>query len=424
MLQIPDTTKKRIVIIGAGFGGMTLAKKLDKNKFQVVLIDRNNYHQFQPLFYQVAMAGLEPSSISFPLRKAFQNNKDVIIRVAEVERIDLDNKTIFTSEGECSYDSLVLAMGAKTNFYGNAKFEEHTYGLKSLSEALLLRNDLLKDMESAILEKNYEKRQGYIDITIVGGGATGVEVAGALSELKNFVYPKDYIELDIKEVDIYLIQSGNTLLQGMSQKSSEAAEQFLTKMGVKIIKNTKVIDVEGDKVFLNNGELLLSRKVIWAAGITCSKITGLPDSFYTRGNRIIVNNHMQSIENQSVYVIGDQALLTTDTSTEGHPQVAQVALQMGAHLAKFLNGKTQSPFQYKDKGTMATIGRNKAVVDLKRISFKGFFAWIIWLVVHLFALIGVKNKVFVLFNWIWNYLTYDQSLRLILKADAKSKQKP
>ena len=422
MLQIPESSKKRVVIIGAGFGGMKLAQKLDKNKFQVVLIDRNNYHQFQPLFYQVAMAGLEPSSISFPLRKAFQNTKDVVIRVAEVLNVDVEQKLITTSEGDCSYDLLVLAMGAKTNFYGNQKFEEHTYGLKSLSEALLLRNDLLKDMEAALLEKDYEKRQGYIDITIVGGGATGVEVAGALAELKNFVFPKDYQELDTKEVDIYLIQSGGLLLQGMSNKSSMAAEKFLTKMGVKIIKNTKVVDVVDDKVFLANGETLLSRKVVWAAGITCAKLNGIPETCYVRGNRIKVNHQMQIFDNEDIYVIGDQALLSIEKYPEGLPQVAQVAIQMGQHLANLLNGKSNKSFQYKDRGSMATIGRNKAVVDLPNFHFQGFFAWVVWLVVHLFALIGVKNKIFVLFNWIVNYLTYDQSLRLILKADAKSKR--
>lgn len=416
MLHIPETTKIRIVILGAGFGGMRLAQKLDQRKFQIVLIDRNNYHQFQPLFYQVAMAGLEPSSISFPLRKAFQNRSDTFIRVAEVLRIDTDENEVITSEGSCRYDKLIIGLGAKTNFYGNQKMEDHTYGLKSLSQSLLLRNDLLSDLEAAILEKNYDKRQGYIDVTIVGGGATGVEVAGALAELKKFVFPKDYKELDTKEVDIYLIQSGGALLPGMSKKSSEAAEKFLISMGVTVIKNTKVTDVEGDQVFLSNGEVLLSRKVIWAAGITCHKLQGLSESSFGRSNRLLVNNELQLIDYKNIYAVGDQALLSDDL-----PQVAQVAIQMGDYLARTFNGKKTAGFKYKDKGSMATIGRNKAVVDLPGIHFHGFFAWLIWLVVHLFALIGVKNKVFVLFNWIWNYMTYDQSLRLILKADARSK---
>lgn len=420
MLQIPQTSKKRIVIIGAGFGGMTLARKLDQNKHQIVIIDRNNYHQFQPLFYQVAMAGLEPSSISFPLRKAFQGKKDVIIRVAEVLSVDPVSKTVLTNEGDCTYDVLVFAMGATTNFYGNKKMEEHTYGLKSISEALLLRNDLFKDLESAILEKNYEKRQGYVDITIVGGGATGVEVAGALAELKNYIFPKDYTELDNKEVDIYLIQSGDKLLQGMSEKSSMEAEEFLIKMGVNVIKNTRVTDVEGDEVTLSNGRKLKSRKVIWAAGIVCTKIHGLPDEVYSGGNRIIIDSTMLVQNLPDVYVIGDQAILLDKERPKGHPQVAQVAIQMANLLAKNINTGQSNSFKYKDRGSMATVGRNKAVVDLPHFHFHGIFAWIVWLVVHLFALIGTKNKVFVFLNWVWSYLTYDQSLRIILKADAKN----
>ncbi|MBK8387904.1 MAG: NAD(P)/FAD-dependent oxidoreductase [Saprospiraceae bacterium] len=420
MLQIPETRKKRVVILGAGFGGLTVAKKLDQKKHQIVIIDRNNYHQFQPLFYQVAMAGLEPSSISFPLRKAFQNKKDVVIRVAEVISVDPIQKKVETSEGECTYDVLILALGATTNFYGNEQFAKHTYGLKSISEALQLRNDLFKDLESAILERDYEKRQGYVDITIVGGGATGVEVAGALAELKNYIFPKDYTELDYREVDIYLIQSGDKLLQGMSEKSSIAAEEFLTKMGVHVIKNTKVVEVVGDEVTLGTGQKIKSRKVVWAAGITCVKIAGLPEQLYTSGNRIKVNDQLQIIDNKDVYVVGDQALLQSEIFPKGHPQVAQVAIQMANQLSKNLNQSTSKPFVYKDRGSMATIGRNKAVVDLPRFHFHGFFAWLVWLVVHLFALIGAKNKVFVFINWVWNYFTFDQSLRIILKADTKN----
>ena len=422
MLQIPTSNKKRVVIVGAGFGGLSLARKLNKNKYQVVIIDRNNYHQFQPLFYQVATAGLEPSSISFPFRKIFQGQNEVIIRVAELIDVDIEHKMVNTNEGNCSYDYLVFAMGAETNFYGNKKFEEHTYGLKSISEALLLRNDLFKDLESAILEKNYDKRQGYVDITIVGGGATGVEVAGALSELKNFIFPKDYAELDYKEVDIYLIQSGDKLLPGMSEKSSVAAERVLKEMGVNVIKNTKVIDVEGDEVTLSNGSKLKSRKVIWAAGIVCKKIVGLPDPYYGPGNRLKVDKNMRLIGDESIYCIGDQAIMMDDLNVKGHPQVAQVAMQMAKQLSKNLNSNKKDYFNYKDKGSMATIGRNKAVVDLKSFHFQGIFAWLVWLMVHLFSLIGTKNKVFVLLNWLWSYITYDQSLRIILKADTKIKQ--
>jgi NADH:ubiquinone reductase (H+-translocating) len=419
VVNIPETNFKRAVIIGGGFAGLTLARKLINKNFQVVIFDKNNYHQFQPLFYQVAMSGLEPSSISFPLRKVFQKESEIHIRVAEVKEIVSAENKIVTDIGICNYDILIIAIGAKTNFYGNANNEQYAFSLKSTGEALYLRNQMLKDLETAVITRDYDKRQEYIDTVIVGGGPTGVEVAGALAELKKHVLPKDYLELNNGEVDIYLIHSGDHLLPGMSEKASKTAEKYLLEMGVIVKKNTRVTDVLESKVTLSTGEIINSRKVIWAAGIIGNQIPGLDKAKIERSNRIVVDrtNKIEGYDN--IYAIGDIAQMTEEAYPQGHPQVAQVAMQQGALLAKNLLNNTTIPFKYNDKGSMATVGRNKAVVDLKAGSFTGFFAWILWLVVHLFSLIGSRNKLFVLFNWISNYFTYDQSLRLIMKASKR-----
>jgi NADH:ubiquinone reductase (H+-translocating) len=419
VVNIPETNTKRIVIIGGGFAGLTLAKKLINKNYQIVIFDKNNYHQFQPLFYQVAMAGLEPSSISFPLRKVFQKETEIHIRVAEVKEINTAENKIVTDIGICNYDILILAIGAKTNFYGNANIEQNAFSLKSTGESLYLRNQLLKDLETAIITRDYDKRQEYIDTVIVGGGPTGVEVAGALAELKNYVLPKDYIELNNGEVDIYLIHSGDHLLPGMSSKSSIAAEKFLLDLGVVVKKNTRVTDVLENKVTLSTGEIITSRKVIWAAGIIGNTVQGLAHAQIDRSNRIAVDATNKVIGYDNIYAIGDIAQMASEAYPQGHPQVAQVAMQQATNLAKNLVQNTSKPFIYNDKGSMATIGRNKAVVDLKVASFQGFFAWILWLAVHLFSLIGTRNKLFVMFNWITSYFTYDQSLRLIMKASKR-----
>ena len=418
-INIPDTSKQRIVIIGAGFAGLTLARKMAKSDFEVVLIDRYNYHQFQPLFYQVAMAGLEPSSISFPLRKVFQKSHNVIIRMCELLSIDSENNMISTSLGPLKYNHLVLSMGARTNFFGNKELEANSLTMKSTEDALFLRNKILLDYESALLTADYEKRQGYIDIVIVGGGATGVELAGALAEMRNFILPKDYKELDNSEVDIYLIQSGDKLLQGMSERSSTKALEFLKKIGVEVLLNTRVTDVKGEYVYTNTDKEIRARKVIWAAGITCNTIEGIRSDCYCRGNRLAVGRDHRVRGYDNIYALGDLAFMEEEKYPNGHPQVAQVAIQQGRNLSKILKGKEVKPFKYKDLGSMATIGRNKAVVDLPSFTFTGFFAWVAWLIVHLASLIGVRNRFLVLFNWMWNYVTYDQSLRLIIRTKNK-----
>ena len=415
-INLPETSQKRIVIVGAGFAGLSFLNKMKKSDYQLVLIDKNNYHQFQPLFYQVAMAGLEPSSISFPLRKAYQGRNNVFIRVAEVEKIEPQNKKVITNLGYVNYDYLVLAHGAATNFFGNENLRKLTYGLKSVSESLTLRTAILSDYEEALTERDYQKRQGLIDIVIVGGGPTGVELAGALAEMKSFILPKDYRELDNKEVDIYLIQSGPNLLAGMSVKSSLKARRFLEESGVHVLTGTKVTDYNGEYVTTDDGRSIKAKKVIWAAGICGNDIPGIIEDCLTKGRRLKVDRYHNLESYNEIFAIGDIAYMEEENYPNGHPQVAQVAIQQGKHLAKNFLTRKKKEFKYKDKGSMATIGRNKAVVDLPSFSFTGFMAWIVWLFVHLFALIGVKNKIFVFINWVWNYITYDQSLRIILKA--------
>ena len=418
-INIPETGQKRVVVIGGGFGGLKLARRLTGSGYQVVLVDKNNYHQFQPLFYQVAMAGLEPSAIAFPLRKLFQRHKDIYIRVAEVLEVDTEKKCLQTTLGVLNYDLLVVAIGADTNFFGDKNLEKKTIPMKSVGEALFLRNAILSDYETALSTVDYEERQELIDIVIVGGGATGVEVAGALAEMRNYVLPKDYPEMDCKEVDIYLIQSSGTLLKGMSAEAAENATKFLTELGVVIKTNTRVVSYDGHYVHMNNGEKIRTRKVIWAAGVTGNALPGIPEEVIGRGNRIKVNSFSQVEGYEDIFAVGDIAYMETEAYPDGHPQVAQVAIQQARQLADNLTRRTKNkpftPFKYKDLGSMATIGRNRAVADLPRYKLQGFFAWVVWLFVHLYALVGVKNRLFVFINWVWNYFTYDQSLRLIIK---------
>lgn len=423
--SIPDTEVPRIVIIGGGFAGLKMARSLRSAPYQVVLIDKNNYHQFQPLFYQVAMSGLEPSSIVFPLRKAFQKQKQFYFRNAEVINIDSEHNEVQTDRGWLAYDYLIIAIGADTNFFGNQMIADHALPMKSVSEALYLRNKILEDLESALNIRDYEERQSWIDIVIVGGGPTGVEVAGALAEMRKYILPKDYKELNPKEIDIHLIEAGPALLAGMSKESGAKAEEFLLEMGVLVRKNTQVLSYDGKVVTMNDGSVIQSRKLIWAAGVAGNKISGLAPDVLVKGNRIKVDTFNKVHGSENIYAIGDIASMISDDYPHAHPQVAQVALQQGQLLAKNLirksKGQPEKPFKYVDKGSMATIGKNKAVADLPFMKLNGFFAWLIWLAVHLLSLIGVKNKFLVFLNWIINYLTYDPSLRLIIRPRVPKK---
>jgi len=424
-INIPKTDKKRIVVVGAGFAGLAFAQRMAAQNVQIVLIDKHNYHQFQPLFYQVAMAGLEPSSISFPLRKLFQEKQNVFIRITELLAIHTEKNELETGLGPLFYDALVIATGVDSNYFGNEEIAQKTLPMKSVSEALYLRNCILKDYEQALVTTDYEERQGLIDIVIVGGGPTGVEVAGALAEMKKYILPKDYPELNNEEVDIYVVQGADCLLKGMSENASQGAKKFLEGLGVKVMLDTRVTGYDGTFVTMHDGSKIRSKKVIWAAGVKGVKIQGLQDKNYNRSSRLLVNEQCKLHGSHNIFAIGDTAAMQTEEMPYGHPQLAQVALQQGKYLSKnilqILDTATEKKFKYKDLGSMATIGRNRAVVDLPRYKFKGFFAWIVWLFVHLFSILGVRNKIVVFFNWIWNYFTYDQSLRLIIKAKEKKR---
>ncbi|MBP6828955.1 MAG: NAD(P)/FAD-dependent oxidoreductase [Saprospiraceae bacterium] len=417
--NIPDTGQKRVVIIGGGFGGLTLARKLSRSDFQVVLIDKNNYHQFQPLFYQVAMAGLEPSSIVFPFRKVFQKSKNVFVRVTKVLSVDPAQNEIETEIGRLRYDYLVLAIGADTNWYGNERVRANAIPMKSVSEALYLRNTIFEDYERAVTSDGYEQRQRYLDIVIVGGGPTGVEVAGSLAEMKRHIIAKDYNDLDRDEINIHLIHGNPLLLNTMSAKASAKAEAFLRELGVTLWLDKVVTDFDGEVVTIDDGSTIRADKVIWAAGIVGNKIDGLPAGALTKGNRLKVNSFNIVDGTENIFAIGDIAYQTEEKYPNGHPQVAQVAMQQGSLVAENLlrkqKGKTPADFHYRDLGSMATIGRNRAVVDLPFWRFQGAFAWLVWMFVHLFSILGMKNRMFIFLNWVWNYITYDQSLRLVIK---------
>lgn len=424
-LNIPDPGYKRIVIVGGGFGGLTLAQKLANTTYQVILLDKNNYHQFQPLFYQVAMAGLEPSSIVFPFRKVFQKADNVLFRVAEMLEVFPSEKYIETDKGRLKYDYLVVSVGADTNFFGNQRISDNVIPMKSVSEALYLRNSILEDYEKALISNDPAEQESLMDVVIVGGGPTGVEIAGSLAEMRENILPIEYKELNYRRMDIILVQGGDRVLNTMSAQASKAADAYLKKMGVRIIYGNYVTDYDGSTVTMKDGSTLSSNKVIWAAGIIGNPVKGLPESVLARGKRLKINNLCAVEGFDTIFALGDIACMTDATYPEGHPQVAQVAIQMGKRLGDnliaLMKAQKTKPFVYKDLGSMATIGRHKAVVDLTFWRFQGAFAWFVWLVVHLFSLIGVKNKVFVFFNWLWSYFTFDQALRLIIKPRIKKR---
>ncbi len=418
--NIPKTNQKRVVIVGAGFGGLELAQRLASSKeFQIVVIDKNNYHQFQPLFYQVAMAGLEPSSIAFPLRKVFQSYKNVHVRVTSVSRVNTEAQTIETEIGTIDYDYLVLAMGTSTNFFGMQNIIDNALPMKSVSEALALRNRLLQNFEDALATESLEERQGLMNVVIVGGGPTGVEIAGTLAEMKRHILPKDYPELNFDAMQIYLYESSAEVLEVMSDEASVAAKKYLTDLGVNLRLGMRVTDFDGKYATTNSGDKLRANNLIWAAGVKANGIEGLPAEIFGRGGRMKVNEFNQVEGFKNIFALGDLALMTEEKYPNGHPQLAQPAIQQGKLLAKNLkqivNNQTPKPFVYKDLGSMATVGRNLAVVDLPFWKFQGFFAWLTWMFVHLIAIVGVKNRLLIFINWLWNYVTYDQSLRLIIK---------
>lgn len=412
----------KLIILGAGFGGLRLARLLsNKPGFEITLIDQYNYHQFQPLFYQVATAALDASNISFPLRKAFQNSKNVHIRMAEVSGIDTVKKTVTTNEDSYTYDYLVIATGASTNFFGNKTLEQHAFPMKSTVEALQLRHKLIHNFEDALHADNAEELQQLMNIVVVGGGPTGVELSGAIAEMKKYVLPKDYPELDFSKMNIYLLEGTGKTLAAMSEQSSADSLKYLQRLGVTVMANSMVENYDGKIVNLKDGTTIHSSLVIWAAGIKGNIPAGVDQSLIARGNRIKVDKYNNVLQSQDVFAIGDIAYMEEEQFKNGHPQVAPVAIQQATLLAENLKrlqkGIALKEFKYKDKGAMATVGRNLAVVDVPKpkLHFGGFFAWLIWMGLHLMLILGVKNRFFVFTNWLYNYVTYDQSLRLIFK---------
>lgn len=423
-INIQRNQKKRVVIVGGGLGGLRLAEDLYGSGMQVVLIDKNNFHQFPPLIYQIASAGIDPSSISFPFRQIFRKRKDFYFRMAEARMVDTEKKILQTSIGKIDYDYLVLAAGATTNFFGNKNIEEWAIPMKTVPEAMGLRNALLSNLERALTCATEEERQELLNVVIVGGGATGVEIAGALAEMRRYVIPYDYPDMDSSLMHIYLIEAGDRLLAGLSQESSQKAYEFLKSMGVDIQFGKMVTDYRDHKVIMKDGTEIPTRTFLWVSGIRANAMPGIDESHLGRGFRFKVDEYNRILGVEDVFVIGDQCLQTSDAAyPNGHPQVAQVAIQQAKNLAKNLKLINQSAdssaltaFHYKNLGSMATIGRNKAVVEIGKFRSQGFFAWVLWLVVHLRSILGVKNKMMVLLNWLWKYVSYNDSIRMITYA--------
>ena len=426
-MNIPRSSFPRIVIIGGGFAGISLAKKLRNKKVQVVLLDKHNYHNFQPLMYQVATGGLEPDSIAYPIRKIVQEYKDFYFRLAEVREIDAENNTIYADIGELKFDYLVIATGSKTNYFGNKEIERNSMAMKTIPQSLNIRSLILENFEQALLTNDIDERHSLMNFVLVGGGPTGVELAGALAEMKKAILPKDYPDLDVRKMEINLIQSGDRILNTMSENASEKAEKFLLDLGVSVWKNVRVTGYDGKTVTTNSDLSFDSATVIWTAGVQGALPHGLKaDSFIKNVNRIKVNQYNQVEGYEHLFAIGDIAVMSSEKFPQGHPMMAQPAMQQGRLLAdnliKIINKKEPKPFEYKDKGSMATIGRNKAVVDLPKFKFSGVFAWFVWMFVHLFSLIGFKNKAVVFLNWVYNYIRFDREARLIMRPYKKRNQ--
>lgn len=420
-MNIPEVNVPRIVIVGGGFGGLNLARSLSKKKVQVVLIDKHNYHTFQPLLYQVATAGLEPDSIAYPFRKIFKKQSQFYFRLAEVESVDMENTSLRTSIGDLSYDYLVLATGSTTNFFGLEDVARHGMSMKEIPEALDIRSLMLQNFEQALLTDNLSERESLMNIIIVGGGPTGVELAGAISELRKHVLPQDYPDLDIRKMNVHVVEAAPRVLASMSEKASEKALQFLQKMDVQVWLDTRVKNYDGLVAEAHDGTKITGQTLIWAAGVQGNPVVGIPDAIKSKGNRILVDEVNRFGPRE--FAIGDAAQMNSEAETNGHPMLAQVALQQGKLLAKNLireiEKKPLVPFSYADRGSMATIGRNKAVVDLPRFQFQGAFAWFVWMFIHVIALIGFRNKLVVAFNWVYNYFRYARDIRLIIRPYKK-----
>lgn len=416
--RIEDLGKPRVVVIGGGFGGMQVVKNLLGSKAQVVLFDKYNHHTFQPLLYQVATSALQTNSIVYPFRKKFHNNKDFYFRLAEVTRILPEENQVETSIGSVKYDYLVLATGSTTNYFGQQGFEKNTLPLKTIEDAIVLRNRLINHFELALLEEDPVNMNSYIDHVIVGGGPTGVEVAGALAELKKHVFPYDYRELDMKDMDIHLVEASPRLLSGMSEKSSEKALKYLKGLGVHVHLNCRITAYDGFTTQFDSIDNIISRSVIWAAGVKGQGIPGLNTATFAPGGRLKVNEYNQVEGYDRIFAIGDLASHATEKYPRGYPMMAPPAIAQGkllaANLKRIMNGQKPHPFVFKNKGSMATIGRNLAVAEIGSFRLSGSVAWFVWIFVHLMSLVSYRNRLFVFFSWMFSYFSYDKSNRFII----------
>ena len=423
-MNIPNSKNPRIVIIGGGFAGITLAKQLKNKKVQVVLLDKHNYHTFQPLLYQVATGGLEAGSIAYPIRKVIQEYDDFYFRLTSVKEIDTQNKKVIAEIGDLSYDYLVIATGSKTNYFGNKEIERNAMAMKTIPQSLNIRSLILENFEQAVLVKDTAEQNSLINFVLVGGGPTGVELAGALAEMKKEILQKDYPDLDIDKMQINLIQGGGRILDAMSEKSSTDAEHFLVNLGVKVWKDVRVTNYDGRTITTNSDLTFDTATVIWTAGVQGALVAGLDgDSLVEKAKRIRVNEFNQVKGYDTIFALGDIAMMELENYPLGHPMMAQPAMQqgklLGENLIKLINKQPMKPFEYHDKGSMATIGRNKAVVDLPKVHFSGVFAWFVWMFVHLFSLIGFRNRAVVFLNWVYNYIRFDREGRLIIRPFKK-----
>jgi NADH dehydrogenase len=428
-MNIPKTELPRVVVIGGGFAGLNLVKKLKKLPIQLVMLNKHNYHAFQPLLYQVSTSGVEPDSIVYPLRMFIKRQKNFYFRLAEVNHINPETKTISSEIGELQYDYVIINTGTKTNFFGNKQIEKHAMPMKTIPQALNLRSLILQNFEKSTITKTEHGKKFLLNFVIVGAGPTGVELAGAIAEFKHSVLPLDFPDLDPEMMEIHILEGADRVLPPMSLKSSKKSTEALRKLGVQIHTNTIVTDYDGEVVKTKDGKEFETRTLIWSAGVTGNLIDGFPkESYNDRANRYYVDKFNRVKGYKDVFALGDIALMESDDYPRGHPQVAQPAIQQANNLSrnflKILKGQQNlKPFKYKDKGSMATIGRNKAVADIGKLKFSGFFAWLIWMFIHLMALVGFRNRLVVFLNWVYNYANFNKASRLIIRRFSVSERK-
>ena len=419
-MDVKDNTKfPQVVIIGGGFGGLEVAKKLADKPVEVLMLDKHNHHTFQPLLYQVATGSLEAESIAFSLRKNFDKQKNFRFRIAEVSAINPEKNTVETTIGDIAYDYLVIATGSTTNFFGNKQMEKFAMPMKSIPEALDLRYLILQNFEEAILKNSREEREPYLTFVLVGAGPTGSELAGSLAELRNHVLTKDYPELKKEEMKVYLVDFMPKVLNAFSEEASKGAYKFLEDMGVEMMLGVKVENYDGNEITFEGGKVIRTKNVIWSAGVMGVVPDGINKDAIVKGNKIKIDQNCRVEGTPNIFAIGDVAAMITEETPKGHPGVAQVAIQQGKHVGEYIthsmNGETMKPFKYFDKGSLATLGRNKAVADIWKIKLQGFFAWVIWLFVHITFLMGFRNKIIVFVNWIGSYVTFNGGSRLIIR---------